>query len=187
MDRPCELFGVTMSDKRSQLIIKRHFQQGMILETLLVMFIMVNVIVIIAYFFIESMTDVQQLKHNLAFTVAALEVIGFVVFYRLNLRSSHRIAGPVFVVERGLKLMESGDLTFSVGLRQGDQFHEVKDQMNLTLAALKQRITKAQQLTEKIKSSSADASVVEELEQTLAYFKVDVESGEPESSAEAQE
>ena len=171
-----------MSEKRSQLIIKRHFQQSMILEVLLVMFNLVTVIVIAGNFLIDSMSDVQQLKHNLAFTVAGLEIVGFAVFYKLHLRSSHRIAGPVYVLERSLKLIESGDLSFDMGLRQGDQFHEVKDQMNLTLAVLKERISKAQKLTGKIKSSGADTAVVEELEQTLAYFKV-VEESEKISSA----
>ena len=137
-----------MSDKRSQLIIKRHFQQSMILEMLLVMFILVNLIVIAGYFLIDSISDVQQLKHNLAFTVAALEIVGFIIFYKMNLRSSHRIAGPVYVIERCLRWIAQGELTFTMRLRQGDQFHEVKEQMNDSVAILRKRIASSQALAQ---------------------------------------
>ncbi len=163
-----------MVEQRSQLIIKQHFQQSMILQVMLVTFIMINLIVIIGYLLIDSILDVQQLKRYLAFSVAGLEIIGFIFVYRLNVKSSHRIAGPVYVIERSLKSIEAGDLSFTMRLRKNDQFHEVKDQMNLTLTKLKQHIGTAQQLAGQLqKSSHPDLLLVDQLVDQLSYFKIE--------------
>lgn len=160
-----------MSEQRSQLFIKQQFQRSLIVEVLLITFILINLIVIAGYFLIDSISDVQQLKRYLGVTVAALEVVGFVVVYRFNLKSSHRIAGPVFVIERSLKSIEAGDLSFTMRLRQGDQFHEVKEQMNATVGELRQRLAKAQQLARKLQDqSSPDEALVDALLRELDYF-----------------
>lgn len=168
-----------MADQRSRLIIKRHFQRSMILEILLITFLLINLIVIVGYLLIDSINDIQQLKHYLGFTVAGLEAIGFAVVYRYNLKASHRIAGPLFVIERNLKYIQAGDLSFAMRLRQGDRFHEVKDQFNLTLTDLRERIAKAQQLAARVQANGNDHAAADELVQTLAHFKIE---SEPEKS-----
>lgn len=176
-----------MADQRSRLIIKRHFQRSMILEILLITFLLINLIVIVGYLLIDSISDIQQLKHYLGFAVAGLEAVGFVLVYRYNLKASHRIAGPLFVIERNLKLIQAGDLSFTMRLRQGDRFHEVKDQFNLTLSDLKQRIAKAQQLAAQLQASSGnDQAVADELVQALAHFKVEPEVEEDKTEKQGQ-
>lgn len=163
-----------MGEQRNQLIIKQQFQQNMILQVMLVTFIMINVIVIFGYILIDSMADIQQLKRYLAFSVAGLEIIGFIFVYKINIKSSHRIAGPIFVLERSLKAIEAGDLSFTMRLRKNDQFQEVKDQMNLTLTKLNQRIGIAQQLAGQLqKSSHVDVQLVEQLVDQLSFFKTE--------------
>jgi len=169
-----------MAEQRKQLFIKRRFQQNMILEVLLITFILINLIVIAGYLVIDSMSDIQQLKQVLAFMVAGLEVIGFVVVYRFNVKSSHRIAGPVFVIERSLKFIEAGDLAFSMRLRQGDQFQEVCDQVNSTVGMLRERVARAQQLANQLRDGDgSDGTVVDQLVQELDFFKTQ----QPSSSA----
>lgn len=177
-----------MTEQRSQLFIKRRFQQSLILEVLLITFILINLIVIAGYLLIDSITDVQQLKGYLAFTVAGLEIIGFVVVYRFSLKSSHRIAGSVFVIERSLKTMECGDLSFTMHLRKGDQFQEVRQQMNTTLAELRERIARAQRLAHQLRRQpSVDEALVEQLMRELDYFKTEQPSSAQEVNADAAE
>jgi sensor histidine kinase YesM len=161
-----------MAEQRKQLFIKRRFQQNMILEVLLITFILINLIVIAGYLVIDSMSDIQQLKQTLAFMVAGFEIIGFAVVYRFNVKSSHRIAGPVFVIERSLKFIESGDLAFTMRLRQGDQFLEVCDQVNSTVGALRERVARVQQLAHQLRDGDgSDRTVADQLVQELDFFK----------------
>ena len=179
------------ADKRRRLLIKRQFQQSMMLEALLIMFILLNLVVTVCYFLIDSIADVQTLKHTLAYSIAGLELIGFFIFFTLNLRSSHRVAGPVYVLERHLKQIQDGDLTFQMRLREADQFHEVKDQFNDTLAALQDRIGTAQRLTQQLKAQGVAPELVAELDKALGYFNTQPEvevpaaEGEPESSTDS--
>lgn len=172
-----------MPEQRKQLYVKRSFQQNMILEVLLATFIIINLIVIVGYFMIDNMTDVQDLKLNLAFIVTAIEVIGFAGMYRYNLKSSHRIAGPIFNMERGLRSLESGDLSIVIMLRNDDNFHEVANQMNNTIGQLREHVAEAQRLAMRLQESqSNDPEVINLLVKELGFFQT-----EPNLSSEDEE
>lgn len=160
-----------MADQRSQLFIKKEFQKNMVLEVLLITFILINAVVITGYLLIDSIADVHDLKQYLAYTIAAVEIVGFIIVYRFNLRASHRIAGPVYSFEQGLKAIDSGDLGFSLKFRQPDHFHEVGEQLNQTVDMLRQRIDRAQTLANAIQQHSAtDSKLVDQLVEELSYF-----------------
>ena len=163
-----------MSEMRKQLFIKRQFQQGMILEVLLASLIMVNVIIIIGYFMINSISDLHQFKRVFAFTVAAVEIAGMFAIYRYNLKVSHRIAGPIFVIERCLRSLEAGDLSFDMRLRKDDQFQEVAIQMNATLHQLRERISRLQsQVGELQQQAQVNPALIRQMMDELAYFKTE--------------
>ena len=172
-----------MGEKRSQLYVKRHFQQSMILEVLLITFILINIIVMVGYLMIDSIANIQQLKEYLAYSVAGLEIMGFLLVYRYNLKASHRIAGPIFTTERCLKSIESGDLAFAMKLRKKDQFHELGEQMNTTVDQLRERIDKAQELAKQLQEMpGTDSLIINQLVQELSYFKTEPalsKDGEP--------
>ena len=133
-----------MAEKRKLLRIKNDFQQQLILQTLLMTFISINVIVIAL--FIGPLSKVDSPNVLIAWIVSILEVVAVVVIYRLSLVASHRIAGPVFVFERALKRLADGDLVQEVRLRQKDNFHETAEIFNQTLAALRGRLLRLQEL-----------------------------------------
>lgn len=163
-----------MSEQRKQLYIKRSFQKTMILETLLMTFIIINVIVVIGYLMINTMADVQALKQSLAYIVTAIEVISFIWMYRYNLKASHRIAGPIYNLERGMAALAVGDLSVAIRLRKGDSFQEVGDQMNATIGKLREKITDVQHLAMQLQEgSSVDAGLVNQLVDELAYFQTE--------------
>ena len=92
--------------KRRQKYVKRQFQHSMLLQALLTTFIIVNIIVMAIFWAMDSFSDLHQLKIYLAGTIVSLEIIGFIASYKLNLEASHRIAGPIFSMERCLRNVE---------------------------------------------------------------------------------
>lgn len=157
--------------KRKQMYVKRQFQQSMLLQSILLTFIVVNVIVMAVFWAIDSFPDLQQLKFYLAFAVATLEIVGFIAIYQLNLKASHRIAGPVFSMERSLGQIENGDLTTKVSLRSTDQFPETAQQLNATVDSVRRRVNKSQYLAAQIRQHPEKAELLsQQLVEELAFF-----------------
>jgi methyl-accepting chemotaxis protein len=141
-----------VTEKRTRLYVKRHFQQSMVLEVMLITFILINVIVTTTFWMMDAFVDVQQTKEYLAYTIAALEVVGFIGIYRYNLKASHRIAGPIFSAERSLQQIADGDLNVQMRLREHDRFPELAEQINQTADALRDRIAHAQTLAHSLRN-----------------------------------
>ncbi len=164
-----------MANQRSQLIVKQAFQYSMIMEVMLAMFILVNIIILAGYLIVGLIPETSLIKQIFPFVVVALELIGFFVIYKINVKTSHRIAGPVFVIERSLRQIEQGDLNFTLNLRKEDYFHEVTGQLNTTVSSLHDRIEKAQQLAvtlqENIHDDKKILSITAELLEELSQFK----------------
>ncbi len=157
--------------ERKQKYVKRQFQQSMLLQTLLCTFIIINVIVMAIFWAIDSFADLQQFKIYLACTIALLELAGFITLYRLNLEASHRIAGPIYSIERFLQTIETGNLAGTLELRKTDQFPETAEQLNTTLKSVRNRINRAQYLATKIQQQPEDAALLtQQLVEELAFF-----------------
>lgn len=52
---------------------------------------------------------------------------------------SHRVAGPVFVLMRRMRMVQRGTLPTSRGLRRGDEFQDVAASFNAMVEALRER------------------------------------------------
>lgn len=167
-----------MSEQRKQLIVKKKFQYSLVMETVLTMFIMINILVIAAYFIINSVADLQTVKQNLIYAVVSSEILAVFVVFQLNIKESHRIAGPLTVLESNLRKVKQGDLCPTMVLRQKDHFHEVKDIFNQTIGDMREKITTIKVIANKAKEAlpdSADSEAIDQLLQELAYFKVEAE------------
>lgn len=157
--------------KRNQLYVKRQFQQSMLLQALLITFIIVNVVVMAIFWAMDYFADLQQMKIYLACTIATLELVGFITLYRLNLRASHRIAGPIFSMERCLQQIEEGNLTSTLQLRKTDNFQETAEQLNATVRSVRSRVNQAQYLAEQIRQHpDKSEQLAEKLIEELAFF-----------------
>ena len=164
-----------MSEQRKQVIVKRKFQHNLALVITLSLFVFINVLFVAGYFIIESFSDISQLKQILAYAIAATEITALLVVYRISIIESHRIAGPVFVLERSLRQVKEGDLSFTMRLRAKDHFHETRDRFNETLEELRTRIEKAQTLSralqEKLPPESEARTLAETLARELGYYR----------------
>jgi len=92
---------------------------------------------------------------------------------------SHRIAGPMFNIERSIKQIEKGDLTTKIQLRSTDEVTKLADCINEMTDSLKNNIseikTKADDLGKAIEAQEALEKLSrkkEELSRAVGYFKV---------------
>ena len=68
---------------------------------------------------------------------------------------SHKMAGPMVHLEKGLEIIGSGDLTFSSKLREGDQLTAISEEMNLMVRSLNHKIRGSKGALEEIKRHEA--------------------------------
>lgn len=122
----------------------------------------------------------------------------------LSVFVSHKIAGPVYRLERSAKAIASGDLTQSVKLRHGDELADLQNAFNTMSDSLRRMVAKDREVisrlvtagnrlneqlqkkkhdTESIEAVARDLyGVIEELRQVTAGFKIDTDlplTGEP--------
>ncbi len=64
---------------------------------------------------------------------------------------SHRIAGPLFRVERNLELIGSGDLTVNTRFRKTDQLFVLADELNAMVRSLNHTVRASGDALEKVK------------------------------------
>lgn len=72
------------------------------------------------------------------YTIFILVVVS-VAIGAIALFFSHKMAGPIFRLERSLEAVGKGDLTVQTKLRTGDQLTELADEINLMVKSLGQR------------------------------------------------
>jgi nitrogen fixation/metabolism regulation signal transduction histidine kinase len=83
--------------------------------------------------------EIQQLQILVGLVVGAVLLghIAFVVV--LGLRSSLKVAGPIYRLKKAMAEVESGNLSVRIRLRQGDQLTEVAEAFNRMADTLKAR------------------------------------------------
>jgi len=117
---------------------------------------------------------------------------------------SHKIAGPVYRLERSAKILASGDLTQNLKLRHGDELKDLQDAFNSMSESLRKMIAKDREvigklvaagtrLNETMKKKKQDPesiegvakelyNIIEELRIVTAGFKIDPDlSGQDDS------
>ena len=78
-------------------------------------------------------------------------IIGFIVIIAIiSIFVSHKIAGPVYRLEESTKLIDSGDLTHRVHLRQGDELGDLQDAFNEMSESLSKMVYKDREIIERL-------------------------------------
>ena len=157
-----------MTELRKTIMIKREFQQHLMLQTVLMTFFVLNITIIAVFFLSDYLGSGAQLFKNLVGLLAVLEITGVAVVYVISKRISFRIAGPVYAVERTLRWIGEGDLTVILRLREGDFFQEAAQTLNSTNTILRDRIAHLQELAARVDSQSPEYN---QLVEALAWFK----------------
>lgn len=177
-----------MSNRRRILKVKNKFQDQMILEIILVSFIFINMLVMLSFFAMDTIRDLFRLKFTLAVALACGELGGLIIIYLYTLKTSHKIAGPVYMIERRLGEIAKGDLTVSLKLRKNDHFHDTADVLNTSVEQLRGKILKvrsaAEALRETLPSNNASRETLDGLFAALDEFKTERTSKSPAKATE---
>lgn len=164
-----------MKNRRLQFKVKDDFQNRVMLEIILVTFIFINSLVIVSFVALESIHDFYQFKFILSAALGTGEICGLAIIYYFSLRTSHRIAGPVFMLERGLMAFGEGDFTFRIKLRKEDFLQDSADLYNDTANDLGEKMSRLAATVETLRhlpdQTPAALQTIELLRQHLEEFK----------------
>lgn len=161
-----------MHERRKLKVINRDFQYNFMLKGVLAIVISLNLIIFTVYMLDRHYGLPGTVFNLFSVSLFLMEVAAVAIVMWIGRDVSFHIAGPVYALERTLKGMTNGDLTQRLKLRDGDNFLEVADTLNLLLETQQERIATLQKMV-----SPGTLSVEEqsELRQELAWFKTTLE------------
>lgn len=162
--------------KRSQYFIKKEFQFRFIIKFCLL--ILLGVIISTGLLFLVSQDTLTSSFQNSrlvikstastilpAVIITNLVTLGFITLATIavTLFVSHKIAGPMFRIERGLKEVSSGDLTQNIRLRNKDQITALAENFNIMTTNLHDRVQEIRNEVELLIDSASESNASEEL------------------------
>lgn len=158
-------------NRRRNYFIKKGFQASFIVKFCLLLILACLIMSLVSFLFtgnttttsfeglrftVKSTSDfILPILLSSGITAVALVSIATIV---IVLFISHRIAGPLYRLEKSLEELGAGDLTVDVHLRQADEIKALADILNRTMKNLKEPI-------------SASKAKAEELEAEVASLK----------------
>ncbi len=156
-----------MKQRRTQIVVAANFQYQFAMIGILVSFILINTTLIAG--FLVSNLGVFDLPPQviLAVTAGLAEICCVIIVFFLTLKLSHRIAGPLYQVNRNLKRIGEGDLTTRAQFRKNDHFHDLGAQLTQTTEQLGERLRQLKETTETLVSQLGDDSIAAKTVQRL--------------------
>ena len=153
--------------------IKRRMQLRLLLNVMVIALIATGLTS--AFFYYHSSQEVAhsfkqfhiQAKTFLDFlfpTIIMALAIGIVLAFGMALFFPHRIAGPLYRIERDLKeRVGEGDLSIKFGVRKGDEVGELADALNVMLEKLKLKVGRIKTASEELISLSNNMNKEDDL------------------------
>jgi methyl-accepting chemotaxis protein len=113
---------------------------------------------IIAVITEKGTTDVSSFFNIILTLLIGANVLVLCIIIPYSLFYSHRIAGPIFRLERSIDLMLGGEMDFVISLRKNDEFKYLGDKMNSLIDYLRRNIGEVKSsyrlMEEKVKKMS---------------------------------
>ncbi len=201
---------MSASQRKNYFIAKdmqSRFAGTILLLTLLVAVITACNIYVLGYFFVEKNATLAQQNDALALIqdfisgywprLVVLIFVNVIIVFMVSVLYSHQTAGPAYKLEKSIKRITEGDLTFQVSLRRNDNLKELAAALNELLDKFRKTISKTKSLTEDInnklgsvKGDEKYAQIVAdslELRKLVDQFKLEpdkVDNSETESEVE---
>ncbi len=140
-----------MKWRRRQYIIDQKFQWRFVRRLIIPLVLGVVIITLVDYYFIWSFftSPTPARYENMEFI--SLKIVGYLLFYELcifipivviiGLIISHRVAGPLFQIERILRSIGDGDLSRRIILREKDELKNLAMCINEMTTGLSNKIS----------------------------------------------
>ena len=196
---------MSASQRKNYFIAKdmqSRFAGTILLLALLVAVITACNIYVLGSFFVErNATQAQQndawaLIHDFIRDywprLVVLVFVNVIIVFMVSIIYSHQTAGPAYKLEKSIKRIVDGDLTFQVSLRRNDNLKELAAALNELLDKCRTTLTKAKGLTDdiskKLGSMNDDAKFSQliedsnQLRQLIDQFKLEKENNNEEEA-----
>lgn len=160
--------------KRRTYLIKTGLQlryMGIIISTMLFVAFGVGwVIYHTSWGMIANTPDLTLDKLSDIFDVVNTSITQWIIVFIfviaiLSIFVSHKIAGPVYRLEETTRIIASGDLTYKINLRHGDELQDLQEAFNTMSNSLREMVAK-------------DREVIERLAETSNKLKLTIKSGD---------
>lgn len=142
-----------MDNRRKQIVVNRKFQQQYAIMIVALTVFLTNIFIIVQALFPGENTP--ELTPTAAWTIGLIELVLVIGVWYGSLKSTHKIAGPVYVISRQMKLVGAGELWARISLRQKDMFQEEAAAINASLDQLQARVEAVQQAARSLQQAHA--------------------------------
>lgn len=185
--------------QRKNYFIEKGMQSKFIVTLMLLIFLVsvitvCNVYVIYEYVHSNSVsgsadTGFFSVAFNLmGYRLFLIGMVNIIIVAIIGVFYSHQFAGPSYKIEKSIKQIAEGDLSFKVTLRKSDTMHNIAESLNVMVDNFRSVLRKAAELTNQIKDTStrmasddehvakniaALKGIAGELEDLLAGFKLE--------------
>ena len=187
-----------MSQRKNYFIEKG--MQSKFIVTLMLLIFLVSVITVCNVYVIYEYVHANAIagQNDQGFFSVAFNLMGYRLFLIgmvniiivaiIGVFYSHQFAGPSYKIEKSIRQIAEGDLSFKVTLRKSDTMHNIAESLNVMVDNFRSVLKKAAELTNQIKDSTAKISaedadsdknlaglkgIAGELEDLLAGFKLE--------------
>lgn len=192
---------MSASQRKNYFIAKdmqSKFAGTILLLALLVAVITACNIYVLGSFFVEQnatltqQNDVSTLIHDFVRgywpRLLVLVLVNVIIVFMVSVIYSHQTAGPAYKLEKSIKRIIDGDLTFQVSLRRNDNLKELASALNELLDKFRTTLNKAKSLTDDISNKLGEVKDNEkysqlhsdsiELRELIDQFKLENDSKE---------
>jgi signal transduction histidine kinase len=134
------------TQRRRQYVVDKDFQFSLLSTWLIMTLAFIAIVLLVLFWAFNTLSyqglipeqNVDAVKQILVWNVVVV-VLLLSFFGAYMLVVSNRIAGPAYRIKQSLRQMRDGDFQFDVILRENDYLLDVAEEMNATIAFLRQR------------------------------------------------
>ncbi|PCJ19803.1 MAG: hypothetical protein COB02_06340 [Candidatus Cloacimonadota bacterium] len=119
---------------------------------------------IIGDYVVKNTATIVELRDMNSFLVTVFSIVGwriillgvvcFLIICIIGIFYSHQFAGPSYKLEKCLKEISEGNLSFDIKLRTGDALHNVADSINILVDQFRNVIKQSRIITAELKEQS---------------------------------
>lgn len=167
--------------KKINFSVKREMQLRLLLKILTIVSIGIGLMGLIFYIYSNReignsyrqfhITAKNFLDYLMPAVIISL-VIGFLASIGITIFFPHKIAGPLYRIERDLReRVGAGDLRVKFILRKGDEVQDLADAINTTIEQLRVKIERVNDVVDRIDGAIKNKADDEELERLVRELK----------------
>ena len=175
-------------NRRKNYYIKKEFQRNFILKFCLIVLIGSGISGVIIYLMSKATVTTSFENLRLVIKSTADYILPAVFFSSLiviivtgaatifiTLFTSHRIAGPLYRIEKDIQEVAAGNLKQEFNLRQGDEIKPIAEGLNIMTHFLRDEVSLLKKNITELESLSATSAAPQEIGEKIKEIKISME------------